>query len=202
MLKLVYWNAENALGAEISRNARYKKNLGDMDSFYNHSINVGRLAYMTSLRMIGKASGIEPEEVYASGVFHDIGKLYAEGGDEDPELLFDGIYGYNYLKREGRNKMADNILPSFTLKELIELKGGSFMGFECTDVIPVTWPQKIVVYSDCMIDGKGNYVKFDKRMEDISDRYEEDSLMMLSLENGGRERLRELCEEIGKLTGI
>ena len=181
-----------------------RPNLKSTDNFYNHCNGVGNNSYMLSCTLRYKGFDTEPELVGAAGLLHDIGKIVAtpDEHDRDPELVLDSIYGSNHMAKLGYYEIADIIRPSFTTKELLELKPDKFPELNPEDFIPKDLKQKTVVYFDTRVAGNGNCVSFKDRMADIRNRYNKDSLLVKSLDIGGEARLRDLNREIEKKAGL
>ena len=200
-----YQDTDEFLRKAIERDRQGTKNLQSHENFYNHSKGVSKSAYSTACTLSDQGRENDTNLVRISGLLHDIGKAIAtpEYREKDPELIFDSIYGYEWLIKMGLPKVAETIFPSFTLKELMDLQPDIFPEYADGRIEllePVTLEQKLVVYGDAYIDGQGNVVTFEQRMGDMRTRYSPDSLLVKSLDMGGEERLRVLCEEIDNLT--
>lgn len=197
-------DADNLLRKLIERDLTTDKNLLNPENFYSHSRGVSNISYLVGCALLYNGINVDVDLSRVSGLLHDSGKVVITQAERrnDPELVFDSIYGFYYLKEMGYSEIAEVIKPSFTTKEMLELRPNIFQDIEASALEPVTWEQKIVVYGDAHINGRGEYVTFDKRLIDIKSRYEKSSVLVRSLEIGGEKRLRELNYEIGEKSGL
>lgn len=102
--------------------------------------------------------GLDPEEMYILGLLHDIG--YIRGrvnhGDIGGTIMSDlGYQDAVYL-------IWHDVEPAEYLKQ---------------HDYPTVIPSALVLLweADCRVDAKGNLVSFDERVEDVRERYGEDS---------------------------
>lgn len=181
------------------------KSLSNPEAFYNHSRCVSNSGYLMGCGLYRKQYSINPELVQVSALLHDVGKCVytAHLIEKDPDLEFDSIVGADYLESLGYKEVADVIRPSFVTKEMLELKPDMFPDINPKSLEPETWEQKVVVYADAHVTGRGSIVSLDERISDIRKRYDPDSLIIRALDKkGGRWRLRNLSEEIEDAIGL
>ncbi len=199
-----YQDADEFFREVIERDRQGNRNLQNFRNFYNHSEGVSNVAYSRACMLSDRGRENDTNLVRISGLLHDIGKAVVtpESRKKDPDLIFDSIHGYEYLMGKGLSGIARTIFPSFSLKELMELCPDIFpeyAGGRTEPLEPVTWEQRLVVYGDARVSGRGDEVTFDQRMTDMRTRYASDSLLVKSLDMGGEQRMIVLCEEIDSL---
>jgi putative nucleotidyltransferase with HDIG domain len=171
------------------------------ESFIPHSMGVSNIAYHIGRLLLQNGYKVDVDLARVGGLLHDCGKRVVTTDEmkKDPELLFDNVYGYNYLKENGYPEVADVILPNFTNKELYILKPELFPpDIKPEQLEPKNHEQKLVVYGDTHTDSYGNRVSFNWRLDEIKNNYKFNSLLMESLNIGGEIRLRDLNYEINK----
>ena len=175
------------------------------DSFIPHSIGVHNVTYLASCGLLYKSYDVDVELARVSALLHDIGKRVATPDEikKDPGLVFDNIYGYNYLRKIGHPEIANIILPNFTSKELYELRPDMYPPEIKPEQLELrTDEQKLVTYGDMHVTADGNYVSFNQRMHYLRRWRSQDSLLIESFDNGGEERLKKVNDEINEKLGI
>ena len=154
------------------------------------------------------------EEISLAGALHDIGRFlhYSQS--------FHEIRGYLWLLENGLQegvaetksqleRIAKIILPhsvvaeQFSLPEnLWEIK--QFYNIHIDMLFPSTWQQVIVSYTDLNIDKKGIIGDFEKRIEDLvikanDQEYAESNPTLAKGLNLGMKRIKEMCQIVENL---
>lgn len=135
--------------------------------------------------------GINIDEglAYCAALVHDIGYLesFADTG-------FHPLDGYNFLLRQGFPQLAERILGHSCCPEEASLLGLSLPDYT-EDLIA-----KLITYWDVQVKQGGEIVGYESRLDDISLRYGEESIVARAHQLA-RPRIEQVIQEIDRLLG-
>ncbi len=116
------------------------------------------------LKESGHIPGIDPDEAYRAALLHDIGYLKPLN-----KIDFHPVDGANFLRKKKEDRLAELIECHSNSPEQAALKGLPEIQISEDPVA------KLITYWDVQIKQGGERVSYEKRLEDIKDRYGKDS---------------------------
>ena len=201
--RLIDENPENILSPES-----YLSHLGDS---YD---NAGRVVADVYLKYSGLNRFLNQRETALAGGLHDIGRPLMK------DQLFHELRGARYIQEHGLQlDVADNLTevyriaqmftPHFVVSEQFNDENNNekkkdFKSLDTSLLIPRTWQEKIVVYSE-LTNINGEQISFKDRITDIQKRYspgskfEQTNPSLASAMQKGLKRVLEVCERVQKL---
>ncbi len=157
---------------------------------------------------------LDVEEISLAGGLHDIGKPFKK------DKLFHELIGARYIEQNGLQLgVADNLVAVYRIAQMFrshcvvleqfaeenhKKQRRDFESLDTNLLIPRTWQEKIVVYSELTI-VNGKRISFQEKMQDFKRRYTPGSELaktnptfLESLEKA-LPRLVEVCERVERL---
>lgn len=196
-----------------------KDSLQDENAYLQHLIFSYDVAYGVVSSIHSKypllKERINLDEVALAAGIHDVGRQLRRN------QLFHELRGAEYVEKKGLEKgvsdslsdvyrIAQMIRPHFVVSEQFsdEENAQERAEFEYLDpilLVPRTWHEKIIVYSD-LSNANGKKVFFKDRIEEIinrysnNDSYKNSNLSMLNSLKKGYSRIINTCEKVQKLS--
>jgi uncharacterized protein (TIGR00295 family) len=119
---------------------------GSSDHVVGHCQACARLSKTLSERAISRGKSLDEEAVLAAALLHDIGR-------SKTQLVDHGYVGAEILEKEGVDEVVADIVRRH-VGAGISKEEATALGFPEGDYIPATIEQKIVCFSDKMLDGE------------------------------------------------
>lgn len=157
---------------------------------------------------------LDVEKISLAGGLHDIGRPFKK------DQLFHELIGARYIQEHGLQLgVADNLVavykiaqmftPHLVVSEQFNDKNNKeqrieFEPLDTSLLIPRTWQEKIIVYSE-LTNVNGKQISFEDRIADIQERYKPGSEFaqtnhsLASAMQGGLARVFEVCERVQRL---
>jgi uncharacterized protein (TIGR00295 family) len=157
------------------------KEYGSKDSIVKHCQASARLSKVLSAVAVARENRVDEEAVMAGALLHDIGRSRIQ-------TVAHGYVGAEILQREG----VDSVVVEIVRRHVgagISREEARTLGFPEGDYIPATLEQKIVCFSDKMLDG------------DIARPFEEEVKRFVR-KGHDVERLRKLKEDVSAALGV
>jgi len=154
----------------------HRKNFVVLDYFLEHSYNTAKIAEETAKKL-----GLNSEEIFLSGLFHDIGRCFSPDREGH---TFHEIFGARYVEGQGvslgigSQAECDRIAQSFRSHFLVFEQFGMdeyshwLPGLRDTNpdlLLPQSWNEIIIVYADLTNLGTKR-VDFEERLANIKKR--------------------------------
>jgi hypothetical protein len=196
-------NTEDAIELLEKKAIANKDNFGNLDSFFTHSHNSGEIAREVAARL-----GLDPDEAFLTGQFHDIGRCFAKDAKGH---TFHEIIGARYIERYGVelgiagsqeqcDRIAQSIRPHFLVYEQFGMVEYSqwLPGLRDTNpelLLPRQLNEIIVVYAD-LTNANGKRVDFEERLRGIKDGDKRTNSPRLKVVEKAESRLFNLQKEL------
>ncbi|GEM_PF-727256 len=166
--------------------ALLRKYIPDEKTIY-HSERCAEKAYELASRIRAKHPDLtlDPEKVRIGALLHDIGK--SQPGEHE-------INSVEILKKEGLPELAELVCHSYPYEILL------LRGIEKPEYLPTSLENKIVIYTDYLIDPDGNSTTMEERIREIKTR-KKDQIQRMKALTLAEPRLYKLRDEVEGLLG-
>lgn len=188
--------------------------LNDPDNYIKHIGQVYDLAEGVVRNILARYPNIPiiSEEVSLASGLHDIGRPLKK------DQIFHGLRGANYTEKEGLEKgVATSLRDIYRIAQMFRSHGFTYEFWqdpECAELksefeplesallVPRTWQEAIVTYSD-LASHNGKRIKVEDRMSELLQRYENDSTYqtgtVVKAAKTAQNRVLELAERVEAL---
>jgi len=189
----------------------YPDTLAGPDSYLLHLGDTYDVAEEVTRQSIAKYPNLKKElsieEIALAGELHDIGRVFRKNQD------FHELRGARFIENEGYQKISDSKEELKTVAQMIRShfivaeqysdeknadEIAEFGPLDPSKLIPSTWQEAIVVYSD-LTNVQGERIGYEERIADIERRYAENQDFMRSFTKG-KDRVLRICEKVQALS--